>query len=533
MALFVGGLTAWLQPDSLWSGNIWKGSAKITDFTNKIKHGGPASPAAADGGELPSTHPDSRHAARQSQPAWAALPLAERLRVVRRVRHAIAAHASDLARAVQRDETRQAAETLAAEVIPLADACKFLERQAPTLLAPRRLGRRGRPTWLFGSAAEIRREPLGVVLILAPANYPLLIPGVQILQSLVAGNAVIVKPAAGGGAALHGLADLLHRSGLPDGVLSVLDDSLESAKAAVRSDVDKVLLTGSADTGRQILGDLAPRLVPATMELSGNDAVFVLPGADIGLTVDALAYGLRFNGGATCIAPRRVFVVGQPEEPLTDALADALSALPPAPVPAGVMDRLTPLLDEAEAAGCRFVPARPERGARTMAPLAVVGAGPELGLLREDIFAPVLSVVAAPDEAAALAAAAMCPYALGTSIFGPEDAAHRLAGRVNAGSVTINDLIVPTADPRLPFGGRGTSGYGVTRGGEGLLELTNVKTVGTRHGRFRPHYEPPQADDESLFTAYIEAAHGVGWRPRLAALRRVLGILSRRGRPTG
>lgn len=474
---------------------------------------------------------DSCRIARRAQAAWGTRPLADRLQIVRRLRHGIAAQAADLCHAVGHEESRRAADTLVAEVIPLADACKFLERASPALLAPRRLGRRGRPAWLFGSVAEIRREPLGVVLILAPANYPLLIPGVQIVQAIAAGNAVVVKPAPGGGAVMRTLADMLGRAGLPDGVLTVLDDTVDAGRAALRGDVDKVLLTGSVDTGRQVLGALAPRLVPATMELSGNDAVFVLPGANLPLAVEALAYGLRFNGSATCIAPRRVFVIGQPEEALTGPLAAALAALPAVPVPTAVMSRLAPLLDEAAGAGCRFIPARPEAGAPVMAPVAVTGAAPELGLMRADIFAPVLSVMAVPDEAAALAAATQCPYALGASIFGPEDAARDLAGRVDAGSVTINDLIVPTADARLPFGGRGASGFGVTRGGEGLLELTNVKTVITRQGTFRPHYDPPRADDEALFTAYVEAVHGVGWQHRLAAWRTVLGLLSQRGRP--
>ena len=103
----------------------------------------------------------------------------------------------------------------------------------------------------------------------------------------------------------------------------------------------------------------------------------------------------------------------------------------------------------------------------------------------------------------ALNAAAQCPYALGASIFGPEPLARSLAGRVRAGSVIINDLIVPTADPRLPFGGQGISGFGTTRGAEGLMEMTVLKTVTLRSGRFRPHYDPVTPADTAMMLDYI------------------------------
>jgi acyl-CoA reductase-like NAD-dependent aldehyde dehydrogenase len=148
----------------------------------------------------------------------------------------------------------------------------------------------------------------------------------------------------------------------------------------------------------------------------------------------------------------------------------------------------------------------------------VAGAAPGLRLLREDVFAPVLSLVPVADTEAALSAARLCPYALGASVFGPEAPARALAARVQAGSVCVNDLIVPTADPRLPFGGRGRSGFGLTRGAEGLLEMTVAKTVSIRRGRLRPHLDPPRPGDEARFAALITTLHGAA-RERMAALR--------------
>jgi acyl-CoA reductase-like NAD-dependent aldehyde dehydrogenase len=238
---------------------------------------------------------------------------------------------------------------------------------------------------------------------------------------------------------------------------------------ATAAGVDKVFLTGSEETGRAVLATLAPHGIPAVMELSGHDAVFVCDGADLGLVARCVAYGVTFNGGATCIAPRRVFVTRAMAAELEPRLAKAL------------------------------------------------GEG-----------APAVSIIAVETIDEALALSNQCPYRLGASVFGPPNVAAAVAARVDAGCVVVNDMIAPTADPRLPFGGRGRSGFGLTRGAEGLLEMTRVKAVATRIGSFRPHLEPPHAGDEALFAAYLSAAHGGRIAARVRGVVNVVSNLLRR-----
>jgi acyl-CoA reductase-like NAD-dependent aldehyde dehydrogenase len=336
---------------------------------------------------------------------------------------------------------------------------------------------------------------------------------VQILQALVAGNAACVKPAPGREPPLVRLAELLAGAGLPDGLLHVLQASHTAGEAAVRAGFDKVFLTGSAATGARVLAAAAPMLTPTTMELSGNDPVFVLPGADLNLVAECLCYGLRLNGGETCIAPRRVFVTQADAPALARALAARLPAAGSMSVPETALTRVAESL------------AGPDGGAiRVLAPdgpIVLAAPGPALAALTDDMFAPVLCLLTVADMEAALAIADTSPYALGAAVFGPDPAARALAGRVRAGSVVLNDLIVPTADPRLPFGGRGRSGFGVTRGAEGLLEMTAIKTVSARTGRFRPHLRNPgpgevggaggpDRGDPGQIAALIQAMHGSG-----------------------
>lgn len=476
--------------------------------------------------------------ARAAQRNWAALPVADRMGVLRRFRSELATNPTRFVRALAPRDEAHVAELLATQIIPLADACEFLEREASRLLAPRRVGRRGRPTWLAGASAEVHREACGAVLVVAPSNYPLLLPGVVVLQALAAGNAVVLKPGHGGADVARELIEALHRSGLDPALTVLLDEHPAGVMAALDAGVDKLVFTGGARTGTVLLSECASRLVPAVMELSGSDAMFVRADADVPLAVRALLFGLRVNRGATCIAPRRVFVhesrfaefeaecvrvfSGETAWTVPAAVAPAeSSAATPAPrwrrvgeYPAA--DRtLAGLIVEAAAQGARVIAGEVDHHGHTTVPLLVAEATPAMRLLREDHFASVAALVRVSGDDEALGFNDQCPYALGASIFSGNLAeARALAGRINAGSVLINDVIVPTADPRLPFGGRKQSGFGLTRGPEGLLELTNAKVVSVRRGTWRPHFAAPQPDDPEFFSQYLALTHAPRWSTR-------------------
>lgn len=457
--------------------------------------------------------------ARTAQPGWARRDLRQRLRVVRGCRDALARGAGELAALVV-DSLRQTNDVLASEVLPLADACRFLERHAEHILAPE-LAAGGGPLWLGRSRVLKRRVPLGVILVVGPGNYPLLLPGVQILQALAAGNAVVVKPAAGGRPVMMRLREMLVGAGLPPAALTVLEEDVDAVRGAVEARVDKVLLTGSAATGRAVLGLLAEQLTPAVMELSGCDAAFVLPGADPGMAARALRFGMTLNGGRTCIAPRRVFVAAAQGAELEAALAGELAAAVPVGLQEATRREVESLIDDAHRRGARVIGGFAPDG-RSLQPTLVIGADPGMRALAADVFAPVLTMVAVADMDEALERDRQCPYALGASIFGPDEAARQLAVRVRAGVVVINDMIVPTADPRVPFGGGGDSGFGVTRGAEGLLELTRSHVVIRRPGRFRPHFDPPPAGLRSLLEGVLQASHARSWRQRITGARSLL-----------
>jgi aldehyde dehydrogenase (NAD+) len=456
------------------------------------------------------------------QASWAMTSVRHRLRVLRAARHSMAADAAVFAAAISPNLARTQADTLVTELLPLLDAIKFLEREAERLLAPRRLGSGGRPFWLGGVAAEIYREPIGHVLVIGPGNFPLFLPGVQALQALAAGNAVTWKPGTGGGAVAELLAKHLRAAGLPEGLLRITGETIDDARLALAERPGKVVFTGSSASGMEVLAGLAQTATPAVVELSGADAILVMPSADLKQVARAMAFGLRLNGGAVCMSPRRLFASRSSMTALKPLLEAELAAVPPVALGDSTAARLKPLLADAVVGGATL---HGEFNAAAQRPLLLSGVSAHMEIARSDIFAPVLSLIVAESMLHALEQYAVCPYALTASIFcgkGDEKKARSIAAMLKAGTVLINDLIAPTADPRVPFGGRGASGYGVTRGAEGLLEMTVVKTLLVRRGGRMRHLDATGEKDAATFASLVEMVHGRGLQARWAALVRLM-----------
>lgn len=469
---------------------------------------------------------------RAAQHGWHATPLRRRLAIVRKLRREIANTATDLAATVPAELPgalhRSLPETLTAEVLPLAEACRFLENEAPRLLAPIKEPSRSRPWWLQSVTVETCRHPLGIVLVIAPANYPLLLPGVQVLQALVAGNGVLWKPAPGTSAPAHALRAMLVSSGLDPDLLHILSDSPAAAQQAIEAGVDKVFLTGSAEAGRAVLGQLAQTITPAVMELSGCDAVFVLSGANIDRAADAIAFGLRMNGSNTCMAPRRIFVARAMVPQLNQALVPRLQRIPSVEIPPKAATLLGDLITEATLYGAKIMlngfadTPQPDSGKRLCGPVLLAEAKPSMRITCTDVFAPLASLIPFDSPMDAAGMHSECRYRLTAAIFGPPREAGQLAAQLDCGTVILNDVIVTTADPRVSFGGRGLSGFGVTRGPQGLIEMTAIQTVIRNRSTNKTPYQPLATSHAPLFDAAIQLLHGGWWHsPRsIAALLR-------------
>lgn len=458
---------------------------------------------------------------RAAQPAWAAAGR-QRLAHVRRFRHLLATHPDAVAAVIRDDVGKPAGEAIFGEVVPTADAARFLEREAWGLLRPRRVSAWSRPLWLFGQSDRVHRRPRGVVGVIGTWNYPLFLNGVQLLQALAAGNAVLWKPSE----VTPRFAELLHTllldAGFPPDVIQRLPATREMGPALAAAGVDHVVFTGSAAVGRKLAAQLGDRLVSSTLELSGCDAMVVFDDANLPLAARAAWFGATTNRGQTCIAVRRVLVQRARYAAFCDLLTPLVEKAQPMRLTLASQARQhQQLVADAVEHGGRGLRDHPPTDDGVCYPTVIVDATPDMAVCREAAFAPIVAVMPFDTLDDALAMDGQCPYALGASVFTANvDLGQRFGQRLRAGSVAINDVIVPTAHPATPFGGSGASGWGVTQGAEGLLEMTVPQVVSVRTDTFRPHYDsgdPAKLEKSvALMKGLLEAKHAPTLGRRLA-----------------
>ncbi|MGL6097067.1 MAG: aldehyde dehydrogenase family protein [Fimbriiglobus sp.] len=459
--------------------------------------------------------------------AWAAQPVRDRLRFARELRHRLVEHADALTAAVEADVMRSPGEVVGTDLLPSAAALKFLHSRGERILRPRRVGHR--PLWLMGCRDTVYRRPHGVVGVIGTWNYPVFLNVVPIAHALAAGNGVLWKPselAAKSGEVLH---RLFLDAGVPADLFRRLPATREAGPQLADAAIDFLQFTGSDRVGRALAARLGERLIPSVLELSGVDAVFVLADADVRLAARSAWYGATLNSGQTCMACRRVFVHSDVYERFVTELRPLVEATsPPKLVTPGQAAHAAELRTDATAAGCEVV---------GNGPTAVLGATPELRLFREASFAPLLGVARFATEADVLRTDAGCPFGLAAAVFTADPAAaDRIARQLRVGAVVVNDVIVPTAHPATPFGGRGQSGWGSTQGEDGLLAMTVPQVVTHRSGTFRPHVDAALSGDPAIadvFRGSLRFDHGRGIGERVRGLRQLVGGVLRTKRSSG
>lgn len=471
---------------------------------------------------------------RVAQSDWTATAIPARLRSVRRLRHLLAENWERLALTATQDVGRNHIEVLATDVLPTADALHYLERRAARILKPRVVSRRFRPTWLMGEREAVHRRPFGVVGVIGTWNYPIILNAVPIAQALVAGNGVIWKPSELAPTCGQYLHELFQEAGFPADLFIRLPANRDIGPQLIEANIDHLVFTGSASVGQRIAARLGERLVPSTMELSGCDAMIVLDDADLDMSARAAWYGSTLNAGQTCLATRRVIVHRSRYSGLLERLRHWASTARSEPlVMMSQVEQADRLVADAIAQGARRLvdpngPGSSDDPPR-FCPTILVDVTPEMAICREAYFAPLMAVMPFDTDAQAIEYARAYPYGLTASIFTANvKRAEQLATRLPVGSVTINDVIVGTAHPAVPFGGRAMSGWGVTRGDEGLLGLTVPQVSIERKGRFRPHYQGAGAPGaREIMSGMMRKQHAASRRERWRGLCTLLAGLWR------
>ena len=477
--------------------------------------------------------------ARATQPAWAALPVSARADALGRFHAALVRRRHDVADVLTRETGKTTADAMGSEILTTLDFARFFAREAVRLQhAP---WRRAASLSMFRKRVRIEHVPLGVVCVISPWNYPFMLAAGVVLPALVTGNAVVFKPSELTPTSGMILGELLAEAGIPDGLLHVLPGDGTTGVALTSAPVDKVFFTGSAVTGRKVAMSCAALGTGCSLELGGNDAAIVLEDANVATAARGIAWGRFTNAGQTCVAPKRVFVV----DAVYDGFMDALCAEVEAPVPAEAgeaasqplirqvqADVLEAQFADALARGARVVARASDRASQgaSFPPTVIADATPAMRVMREETFGPLLPVVRVRDADDAIAHANASEFGLSASIW-TKDLARgiEVAGRVDAGTICVNDVVVVAGMADVPHGGVKGSGAGRSHGVAGLMECMRTKTIVAERwsGWRQPWWSGGTAEQARGLDAFVQLAHGSSLLARLRGVAGTIRMLRR------
>lgn len=438
--------------------------------------------------------------AREAQSAWADRSVEERAAVLERFGDLVADHRETLLDIVQL-ETGKARHHALEEVLDVPLTCSYYAENGPAVIADE--GRSGAVP--FASDAEVTYDPLGVVGVISPWNYPLTLAMTDAVPALLAGNAVVCKPDERTPLIALALAHLLTKAGLPDDLFRIVTGEGSTVGPALIDAVEYVAFTGGTETGRTVAERAGRNLIGCSLELGGKNPMLVLDDADPETAARGAVKGAFTNAGQLCLAPERIYVDERRYDEFLDAFVGATRGLSVGlefdygPEVGSLIDddhleRVRDYVETAVDDGASLLSggrARPDIGPACYEPTILTDVDPESRIACEETFGPVVAVFPVSGVDEAVERANDTQYGLNASVWTSDRSRGReVARRIDCGTVCVNDpYTVGWAAVDAPMGGFGDSGLGRRHGPEGLRRYVEARTIVT--SRIGPLDAPP------------------------------------------
>ncbi len=480
------------------------------------------------------------------QPFWAQLTLADRARYMRRAADLLVDEIEEVADLLTREQGKPLTESYVMELIPTIDTLRWCADAGPKILADEKIPYP--QAFLKTKRSFFSYEPLGVVGVIAPWNYPWSIPFGEVAIALIAGNGVVLKPASLTPLLGERIQRVFDDAGLPEGLVRTVHGGGGIGAALCEASTAKIFFTGSVEVGREVGETCARNLKGSVLELGGKDPQIVCADADLANAVSGCVWGGFANAGQTCSGIERTYVVESVADRFLDGVrreTERLTVGDPLEweveigpmVSAEQADLVTGLVDDATGAGAELITGGPREvpgyPGRFIAPTVLAGVTDEMRIMNEEIFGPVVPVIVVRDEAEALERANDSNFGLGASVWTTDRAkGERIARRIESGMVWVNDHSYSHGAAQCSWGGVKNSGVGRSHSKFGLYECVNVKLIAWEPGLTRDFWWQPY--DETLGTALKSSARLLYGRngARLTALREGLVPLAKVGART-
>jgi len=443
--------------------------------------------------DAPSSIPAIIARAQKAQRSWQNTPFSERRRVLGLLLDKVLKNADELCEVVVRDAGKTRHNAMLGEIWPVVEKLRWTIAHGEKHLRDELVS----PGWFVHKRARIEYQPLGVIGVIAPWNYPLQNILGPVIPALMAGNAAIVKVSewvAWSSARFQHLFDeVFQQAGYPKDLVQIINGYAATGAALVSGGVDKVIFTGSMENGKRVLAEAAKSLTPVVLELGGKDPLIVCDDADLEQAVHATLTGAFINCGQNCLASERILVfesvyaVFEAElvrltralrqgSPLDREVVDMGAVVSPLQ-----LDLIEELVRDAVAQGARILTGgsrvQVQKG-QFFAPTILAEVTPQMRIAREETFGPVALLMRVRDEEHALEIANGTAFGLGATVLTKSAArAKRITHKLVAGNISINDFGLTYMAMDLPFGGVKGSGFGRLNGKDGLRACTNPKAI--------------------------------------------------------
>ena len=442
--------------------------------------------------ELPIASPGDVAAAvgraRKAQASWITQSYAERAALFYRFRDLLVDDQEKLADVLTAETGKPRAEVYGNELFYLCDAIGFWAKNAEKFLKPTRIS----PHLLMFKTKKVISTycPLGVIGVISPWNFPLVLTVGDAVPALMAGNAVVIKPSELTPLTALFVAELAQKAGFPEGLIEVVIGAAETGEALINH-VDMIAFTGSVEVGKQVMRKAADRLIPVSLELGGKDPLIVLQDADLERAANACVWGALMNSGQVCTSIERVYVEAPVYQTFVDKIVEKVRALRQGPsdeeVELGSMTSaeqfqiVSSQVSEALSQGAKALiggRANPKLSGLYYEPTVLVDVNHGMTVIRDETFGPVLPIIKVRDAEEAVRLANDSRYGLDACIFTRDKVkARQMADKLLAGTVCINDGLVNYIIPDTPMGGVKDSGFSRRHGTEGIRKYCYQKSI--------------------------------------------------------
>jgi acyl-CoA reductase-like NAD-dependent aldehyde dehydrogenase len=469
---------------------------------------------------------------RKAQAQWQKTSFPERARIFYRLRDLLLDEGDKLADILTSETGRPRAEVYGNELFYLCDAIGTWAKNGARYLQPEKIS----PQFPLLKTKRVvsTYAPRGVVGIISPWNFPLIMTLGEALPALMAGNAVVIKPSELTPLSAIFGAEIAAKAGFPENLLQVVMGYGSTGETLI-DHVDMIAFTGSADTGKRVMRRAADRLIPVSLELGGKDPMIVLKDADLDRAAGACVWGGLVNCGQICTSIERVYVEEPVYQKFTDKVVEKVRALRQGPSEAEVdigsmtseeqLSTIAAQVDEAVARGAKALTGgrrNPELPGYYYEPTVLVEVDHSMRIMTEETFGPIIPIVKVKDPQEALRLANDSRYGLSGSIFARDkNRAWQLAEKMRCGSISINDSLVTFLVTEAPMGGCKESGFGYRHGAEGMRKFCQQKTIVTDKFGLKEEFPwyPATAKKARQVRHLLNLLCHTGWSYKLRALR--------------